>query len=197
MTRRRRWSFWMPPLEHPPILALDDLYRGRLTAGGRVLLWGTLATGLALLAARSTPMVLGFGFCASALLLAAIIGSFYRPRLRMTRRITAYPTAGAEFNYRVDVENVGKRTARHVIVEERGLPPELRPVGSPPVIAELAPGERVAVTLRLSCLRRGSLRFGTIAGRLNASHGTVQVRQKVTPIRSIDCASTCHLHREL
>lgn len=155
MTHRRRWSFWMPPLEHPPILALDDLYRGRLTAGGRVLLWGTLATGLALLAARSTPMVLGFGFCMSALLLSVVIGSFYRPRLRMTRRIAAFPTAGSEFNYRVDVENVGKRVARYVVVEERGLPAELRPCGPPSVISELAPGERAVVTLRLSCLRRG------------------------------------------
>jgi uncharacterized protein (DUF58 family) len=169
----------MPPLEHAPILALDDLYRGRLTAGGRVLLWGTLATGLALLAARSTPMVLGFGFCASALLLAAIMGAFYRPRLSMARRITVYPTAGADFNYRVDVENVGKRTARHLVVEERGLPPELRPSGPSPVIAELAPGERVAVNLRLSCLRRGAYDLERLQGASTLPTGLLKSGRKV------------------
>ena len=179
MTRRRRWSFWMPPLEHPPILALDDLYRGRLTAGGRVLLWGALATGLALLAARSTPMVLGFGFCTSALLLSAIIGSLFRPKLSMTRRIAAYPTAGAEFSYRVDVENVGKRTAHHVAVEERGLPPELRPIGPPPVIAELAPGERLAVTLRLSCLRRGAYDLERLQGASTLPTGLFKSGKKL------------------
>ena len=49
MARRRRWSFWMPPLEHRPILILDDLYRGLLTPWGRVLLWGAVVTGTMLL----------------------------------------------------------------------------------------------------------------------------------------------------
>ena len=44
MKRRRKWSFWMTPLEHVSILWMDDLYRGRFTIGGRVLLWGAVAT---------------------------------------------------------------------------------------------------------------------------------------------------------
>ena len=167
-----------------------------------MLLWGTLATGLALLAARSSPMVLGFGFCASALVLAALIGSFYRPRLQMTRRITAYPTAGAEFNYRVDVENVGKRTARHVIVEERGLPPEIRPVGAAPVIDELAPGDRLSVNLRLSCQRRGSYDLKRLQGASTLPTGLFKAGKKlrqfdrlivlprVTPIENFELPHT-------
>ena len=30
----------MPPLDHPPILWLDDLYRGLLTEHGRIIFWG-------------------------------------------------------------------------------------------------------------------------------------------------------------
>ena len=129
MTRRRRWSFWMPPLEHPPILALDDLYRGRFTDAGRVLLWGGLMTGLALLAVGSLGLAIAFGFCIASLLTAIIIGWFFRPKIRLTRRIRAYPTAGSEFHYRVEVENVGRRVARQIVVQERGLPPEVRPRG--------------------------------------------------------------------
>lgn len=179
MTRRRRWSFWMPPLEHPPILALDDLYRGRFTDGGRVLLWGGFATGLALLAIVSTPLIIAFGFCASAILIAAIAGSLCRPRLHMSRRIVAYPTAGSEFHYRVDVENVGSRVASQIAVEERGLPPELRPIGPPPIVAELAPGERLSVTLRLSCLRRGAYDLNYLQGATMLPTGLIKSGKKL------------------
>ena len=164
MARRRRWSFWMPPLEHRPILLLEDIYRGRLTPGGRVLLWGALATGTMLLGGLAFPLALGFGFCFSALSVAAIVGWVFRPRLRMSRYIIAFPSAGGTFSYRVHVENVGRRTARSVVVQERGLPPDLRPVDEPPIVEELAPGERVSVTLRLKCHRRGAYDLERLQG---------------------------------
>lgn len=179
MARRRRWSFWMPPLEHGPILRLDDIYRGSLTIGGRALLWGAMATGVALLAFRTESLTLGFGCCISALLVAGIVSVPYRPRLRMTRRIRAYPTAGSVFQYQVEVENVGKRTARQIVVEERGLPSDLRPVGPPPKIAQLNPGERVTVNLRLSCLRRGAYDLEQLQGASVLPAGLVKSGKKI------------------
>jgi uncharacterized protein (DUF58 family) len=169
----------MPPLEHPPILAIDDFYRGRFTPGGRVLLWGGLLTGLALLAVASSGLAIGFGFCVSALWFAALTGWFYRPKLRMVRSIHAYPTAGAEFHYQVEVENLGRRIARQVIVEERGLPPEVRPVGSPAKIEELLPGERFSVRLRLSCQRRGAYELPRLQGASILPTGLVKSGRKL------------------
>jgi len=179
MARRRRWSFWMPPLEHSSILALDDIYRGSLTVGGRAVFGGVMATGTALLLLRSESLTIGFGCCISALLMAGIVSVPYRPRLRMTRRIRAYPTAGSVFQYQVEVENVGKRIARQIVVEERGLPPELRSVGPPPQISHLQPGERVTVNLRLSCRRRGAYDLEQLQGASLMPAGLVKSGKKM------------------
>ena len=161
---RRRWSFWMPPLEHRVILLLDDLYRGRFTPEGRVLVWGAVVTGAILLGGLATPLALGFGFCLSGLVIAAAVGIFYRPKLRMRREIIAYPSAGDTCAYRVHVENIGQTTARSIVIEERGLPPELRPESEPPVIDALEPGERTSVTLHLKCHRRGAYDLMSLQG---------------------------------
>jgi uncharacterized protein (DUF58 family) len=179
MARRRRWSFWMPPLEHRPIQMLDDIYFGRFTPGGRVLLWGALATGTMLLGQLAVPTASGFGFCVSSLLLAAIIGLAYRPRLRMTRQIIAFPSAGELFSYRVNVENIGKRRAQGIVIQERGLPPDLRPVGEPPILDELAPGERTSVTLQLKCLRRGAYELERLQGASHRPTGLFKAGKKL------------------
>ena len=204
MARRRRWSFWMPPLEHRPIQILDDIYFGRFTPGGRVLLWGALATGVMLLGRLVVPTASGFGFCVSSLLLAAIIGLAYRPRLRMTRQIIAFPSAGELFSYRVNVENVGKRPAQGIVIQERGLPPDLRPVGEPPILDELAPGERTSVTLQLKCLRRGAYELERLQGASYLPTGLFKsgkklyqsdrllVIPKVTVLEMLDIPHSCN-----
>jgi uncharacterized protein (DUF58 family) len=156
MARRRRYSFFMSPLEHTFLRALDDRYRALLMPFGRVLLWGTLASALLLLGGVARPLVYCFAFCLSALSTAAALGLFFRPRLTLTRLMPPSPSAGDELAYDVVVENTSRRTARGVVIEERGLPFEVRPVGEAPQIDVLEPGERAVVTLRLACRTRGA-----------------------------------------
>jgi len=154
MARRKRWSFFSGPLENRGVLWFDDFHRGEFTVGGRALFWGMLLSGGMLMGGLTQPLVWSFGFCTSALLIAGLMGVIFRPRLQLTRRIVTSPSAGEVFAYRVDVANVGKRTARNVVIEERRLPPDLRPEGEPPTIDLLKPGERTAVTLKLRCVSR-------------------------------------------
>jgi uncharacterized repeat protein (TIGR01451 family) len=155
MARRRRWSFFMPAEEHGFIRFLQDRYRGLLTPMGRVVLWAALAAALLLLGGLVAPLILFFSFSVSALLAAAVVGLPFRPHVSLTRLLPPPVSAGDTLTYRVRVENTGRRTVRHVAVEERDLPPQLKPVGEAPVIDVLAPGERTEVTLRLTCTTRG------------------------------------------
>src|SRR5438552_2054734 len=55
---RRRFSFFMPPLDHSFIRWMDDLYRGLFTPSGRVLLIGGLApAAVVLLGGLVVPML--------------------------------------------------------------------------------------------------------------------------------------------
>jgi uncharacterized repeat protein (TIGR01451 family) len=155
MARRRRWSFFMPAEEHGFIRALRDRYQGLLTPVGRVVLWAALATALLLLGGLVAPLILFFSFSVSALVAAVVVGLPFRPRVSLTRLLPPPVSAGDTLTYRVRVENTGRRTVRHVAIEERDLPSELRAVGEPPVIDSLAPGERAEVTLHLRCTTRG------------------------------------------
>lgn len=152
----RRWSFWMPPLEHRMIRVLDDWHRGLLAPMGRVLLWGALASGFLLVGGFVPLQLYAFGFCLAALAVSLATGIFFRPRVRLARRLPPPASAGEVMSYPVLVENLGRRAAYEVAIEERGLPADLRPVGEAPVLARLGPGERAQVTLRLSCPRRGA-----------------------------------------
>ncbi len=180
MKRRRRWSFWMTPLEHVSILWLYDLYQGRLTPGGRALVWGAIASTIMQFGGLADPLVYCFAGCVCSLLSAMVIGFAFRPRLQMSRRIITFPSAGEVFSYRVSVRNTGTRVARNIVIEERGLPPDLRPVGEPPVIELLAPGEQVIVTLKLNCLRRGAYELEHLQGASWFPTGLFKSGQKVT-----------------
>lgn len=174
MARRRRWSFFMPALEHPPILWFDDWHRGRLTLGGRLLFWAAIVAGTLLLGELTTLLLTGFSFSVCGLCCAWLFGWLYRPKLRFARQIVNYPSAGEVFSYRVVVENIGRRPARNVFVEERGLPPDLRPVGESEPIAFLPPGESAVVTLRLKCLRRGAYELSRMQGASSLPTGLVK-----------------------
>ena len=169
----------MTPLEHVSILWIDDLYRGRFTTGGRVLLWGAIAAATMQLGGLTEPLVYCFGVCVSSLFVAMAVGTPFRPRLQMSRQIITFPSAGEVFSYRVRVKNIGRRVARNVVIEERGLPPDLRPVDDSPVIEVLAPGERVSVTLKLNCLRRGAYELEQLQGTSSFPTGLFKSGQKV------------------
>jgi uncharacterized repeat protein (TIGR01451 family) len=143
---------------------MDDLYRGRLTPGGRALVWSCLAATIMMLGGLSLPLLYCFFFCLSTLLLSVVAAIPFGPKLVLRRHITAFPSMGDELTYRVTVENVGQRLVRNVAIEERGLPPELRPVGEAPIIPLLAPGERATVTLRLLCTLRGAYELAWLQG---------------------------------
>jgi uncharacterized protein (DUF58 family) len=153
---RRRWSFLMPPLEHGFIRRLEDAYRGRLTPLGRALLWGLIAAGMLRLGTLSTALYVTVAVFVALLAAAFLAGLPQRPSLVLTRRLPPSPSAGDTWRYTVRVENRSARLWRDVTIEERDLPPQLRPSGPPPVIAELAPGESIEVRLSLRCLRRGA-----------------------------------------
>jgi len=153
---RRRWSFFMSPLESRFLRGLDDLYRGWLTPTGRMVLWAAAAAGILLLGGPLGTLVLLVAFFLSLLGSAALLGVFFRPRVALTRLLPPPLSAGDTLEYRVRVENTGRRAVRLLEVQERGLPAELRPVGEPASLDLLQPGERREVTLKLACLRRGA-----------------------------------------
>ena len=119
---RRRWHFLMTPLEHGFIRGLDDRYRGWLTPQGRMLLWAGTASGVMLLGGLLATQVALFGMLVSLMLLALVLGMFFRPQVKLTRELGAFPSAGQTWTYRVRVENVGSRPLYNGCVEERGLP---------------------------------------------------------------------------
>jgi uncharacterized protein (DUF58 family) len=156
MARRRRFSFWLAPMDHAFIRVLEDYFRGQLTVIGRVLLLGTATATLLLLGGLEPPLLAVFSFGVTALAAALVVGAFFRPAVHVERQLPGWPSAGALLRYRVRVENRGRRVARAITVEERQLDPDLRAVGTPQVIATLAPGESATVELQLQCLHRGA-----------------------------------------
>jgi len=152
----------MPPEEHRFIRRLMDEYNGLFTPVGRMMLWTALAAGIMLGGGIVPPLVLFFAFCASALIVSVLMGWPFRPRVKLSRRLPPPVSAGEKLTYRVMVENVGKRPLRQVVVEERGLPPDLKALGEPPVLEVLNPGERAEVTLQLQCALRGAYELGTL-----------------------------------
>ena len=174
---RRRWSFWMPPLEHGFIRRLDDLYRASLTPLGRALFWGLVAAPVMRMGSLSPSLYTVLSVLAGVMIAAALVAAPFRPAVRLTRRLPPPPSAGDTWSYEVLVENTSRRVLRSVSVQERGLPAELRPVGEPPVIDELAPGEQARVRLVLRCVRRGAYTLGRLQATTHYPAGLVKLGQ--------------------
>ena len=156
MARRRRWSFMMPPEEHRFIRFLSERYRSWLTPLGQSVLWAMGAAGLMMLWGLQ-PAIVFFCLCAALIVGGLSAGLPFRPKLKLSRRLPPPVSAGDTLQYRVVVENRGRRPARKVVVEERALPPELKFLEEPPpVIDVLGPGERAEVNLSLVCATRGA-----------------------------------------
>lgn len=178
MPRRKRWSFFSPPLEDRGIRWFDDFHRGEFTNGGRAVFWGMLWSGAMLMGGVTGPLAICFGFCIAALTIAGVVGLYFRPQLKLVRHIHSYPAAGETFQYRVDVENVGTRVARNVVIEERKLPADLRPTGPAPVIESLEPGESATVTLSLRCLSRNYFELDRLQAGTTYPSGLVKAGGK-------------------
>jgi uncharacterized protein (DUF58 family) len=176
---RRRWSFFMSPLEHTGIRMLDDWHRGLLTPMGRVMLWSAFASGLLLLGGLHWPLLLAFCFCCAALLFGFVFALPFRPRVDLERRLPPPACAGEELSYPVVVRNLGRRAAHNLVIEERGLPPELRPSGAPPLIERLGPGESAEVTLRLKCTARGAFELRRLQAASLLPTGLVKLPRKL------------------
>lgn len=145
----------MAPEDHRFIRVLAERYRGWLTPLGQSVLWAMGAAGLMMLWGL-VPAIIFFCFCFGLLVAGVSAGLPFRPRLKLSRRLPPPVSAGDTLQYRVVVENQGRRTARKVIIEERSLPAELKFLEEPPVIEVLGPGERTEVSLSLVCATRGA-----------------------------------------
>lgn len=180
MTQRRRWSFLMPPLEHPPILWLDDLYRGVLTGSGRILLWGAIISCLSLLASGSYLIAVSLGFAVSGLVLSYVLGFCFRPPLEITVDRDRVPRAYADslLHYRVEIRNRSEVHLKQVLVEERGLVPELRLASEAARIDDLPPGESRSAVLALNCRRRGIYRLEQLQITTSLPVGFTKVGRK-------------------
>ena len=153
---RRRWSFWMPPLEHGFIRKLDDGYRGGLTPMGRAVFWGLMVGTVLRLGSISMALYVVLAAVGAMIIAACVIGIPFRPRVSVARRLSPPPSAGDVWRYEVRVTNTSSKVLRDLHVVERGLPAMLRPVGEAEVIAMLEPGASVRVRLSLSCQKRGA-----------------------------------------
>jgi uncharacterized protein (DUF58 family) len=174
----------MPPLEHGFIRRLDDRYRGWFTPAGRALLWGLVAAGILRLGTISPALFVTLGAFAGLLAAAALSAAPFRPRVALRRRLPPPPSAGDTWSYEVLVENTGRRTLRDLVIEERGLPADLRPAGEGAVIEALAPGEEARVRLKLLCKRRGVFALGTLQAASSFPAGLVKVgRRAAVPDR--------------
>jgi len=183
---RRRWSFFMGPLEHGGLRRLDDLVRGRLTPAGRwlsALLMGTAA----LLPGAASPAMLWLCSGTAALLLASTAagllarqgtrlraGTSSTGPLQLTRHLPLRVAAGATCDYAVSVTNSGTTTLTDLRLEERALPAALRPVGEPPRIDRIGPGETVRVTLQLRPTARGAHRLERLQLSSDAPSGLIK-----------------------
>ncbi len=160
--RRRRWSFRMEAIDHGFLRRLDDRYRGRFTPAGRAVLWGSVGATTMLIGGLSTN--LAYTFAAYAAVLAGAWASALRSPIRVAarRRLPPPASAGEVWAYDVTVVNLSPSTLTDLLVEERALPAELRPVEEPPVITRLEPGAEATVRLKLLCRRRGIYALGAL-----------------------------------
>lgn len=164
----------MEAIDHGFLRRADDRYRGRLTPGGRAALWGTVGSATLLLGGLSNNLAYTFAFFAT-LMTAAWTSGLSRP-LPVTahRRLPPPASAGEDWAYDVTVHNTSSEPLYDLLVEERDLPAELRPVTEPPVILRLEPGAKAIVRLKLHCRMRGIYRLTSLQVSRAAPSGLVK-----------------------
>lgn len=172
---RRRWSFWMPPLQHRFIRLLDDHYRGGLTPIGRAVFWGLMAAGVLRLGSLSAALNGVLGATSAMLIGAVLLGVFFRPRVSVSRRMPPPPSAGSKWTYEVTVTNNSTRLLRDIHLSERRLPAALRPVGEAPLIPALPPGASARVRLTLDCQQRGAYTLAALQAATSFPAGLIKL----------------------
>jgi hypothetical protein len=129
----------MEAIDHGSLRWLHDRYRGRLTPAGRAVLWGGVGATTMLIGGLSTALAYTFALY-TAILAGAWVSALRSPiRVSARRRLPPPASAGETWAYDVTVVNLSAGTLTNLLVEERALPAELRPVEEPPVIARLEP----------------------------------------------------------
>jgi uncharacterized protein (DUF58 family) len=87
-----------------------------------------------------------------------VVGSFYKPRVRVERELPARCAAGARVAVHARVTNTGKRATYDLALSERPSEPPLR-IDPSPVVDRLGPGESVELTCWIEPRNRGAYDF--------------------------------------
>jgi uncharacterized protein (DUF58 family) len=138
------------------IRAIARVYRERFTPAGQIIIVGAAAA-LVLGVDYDVPIyyiwLSGTGILITAALAGALAG---RARVRAERRLPRHVCAGETISYEVRLTNLSPRPARGLVIEELGLPPELKPGPEGPAEVRFLPGQATAaVRLGLACAKRG------------------------------------------
>lgn len=169
----------MEAIDHGSLRWLHDRYRGRLTPAGRAVLWGGVGATTMLIGGLSTALAYTFALY-MAILAGAWVSALRSPiRVSARRRLPPPASAGETWGYDVTVVNLSAGTLTNLLVEERALPAELRPVEEPPVIARLEPGAEATVRLKVRCRRRGVFAFGALQITSAAPSGLVKTGARI------------------
>ncbi|MEX2524077.1 MAG: DUF58 domain-containing protein [Gammaproteobacteria bacterium] len=83
--------------------------RYRLTPGGSLILGGLVASGIFGIDTRQSLAFQIFAVCASLMLFAVLTTLIFRARFRLRRHLPEYATAGVPFQYKLRIENPGRR----------------------------------------------------------------------------------------
>ncbi len=134
---------------------LASLYRHHLTPPGRALLWALAAAVVLRMGALSPPLYAALALLAALMAVAVLSGLPFRPRVLARRRLPDNPTAGRPWFYEVTVENLSRRSARDLVVEELNLPPGLEAAPPAEPLPRLDGGGRTVVSLGLTAEKRG------------------------------------------
>ena len=106
--------------------SLQHFLRERFTAAGW-LAFGAAATAAAVgIDTSRTMSYQAFAFLAALLALAYLCAAFFRALVAVSRELPRYATAGSPIEYRVVVENAGRRPLDGVTIEERLRDPRPR-----------------------------------------------------------------------
>ncbi len=97
---------------------LQHFLRLRFTLAGWLVFAAAATAGAVGVDTDRTVSYQAFGFFGALLGMAFIAAPFFRPRVAVRRELPRYATAGQAFEYRVEVENRGKRRLDGVTVGE-------------------------------------------------------------------------------
>lgn len=98
------------------IYRLSRWLRHRLTPGGSLILGGLVASGIFGIDTRQSLAFQIFAVCLSLILFAALSTLTFRARFRLQRHLPEYATAGVPFQYKIRIENPGRRRQHDLLL---------------------------------------------------------------------------------